>query len=313
MGRLTDEMEVMVRAELSQRISNNLSPPPRLLRRLATDAPPVAEPVLRQSPALTDEDLVELARTQSQVHLAAISQRGSLSAEVSDAIIERADDQTLRVLLRNEGAELSRHATEAAVDRAHENPELHDAVVERRELPADLLNEMYFIVEARLRQKIMSRNAALDPKDLEAALEVGRSRLATRDGVVPADLRQIEAEIRALAAQRQLTPAVLTAFLRQGEKTRFTVALAEMADIDFLTSRRILEGRQVDALAIVCKAAGFDRTLFITFVVLMIGEEADGMGRAQEYGVLYNQLTQDAASRAIRFWRLRRQSNSLAA
>ena len=45
----------------------------------------------------------------------------------------------------------------------------------------------------------------------------------------------------------------------------------------------------------------------------MLDEEGEGMGRAQEYGALYSQLTQEAATRAIRFWRLRRQSVSLAA
>jgi len=101
-------------------------------------------------------------------------------------------------------------------------------------------------------------------------LEAGRKRLAARDGAVPADLAQVEAEVRALAHSGALTPTVLARFLRQGEKTRFMAALAEMAEIDFATARRVIEGRHVDPLAIVCKAAGFDRAMFLTFVVLML-------------------------------------------
>jgi hypothetical protein len=37
------------------------------------------------------------------------------------------------------------------------------------------------------------------------------------------------------------------------------------------------------------------------------------MGRAQEYGELYNKLERDTALRAIRFWRMRRQSGNLKA
>ena len=312
MGAIASEMEQAVRAELSIRLAPLRVAPPRLLRRLASDVLPVSEPVLRQSPALTETDLVELADTDSQGRLIAISQRASLSAEVSDAIIARADDITLRELLRNEGAELSREASETAVDRAQANPELHEAVVERSSLPPDLLNEMYFVVEARLRAKIMERNVSMDPKALERALEAGRNHVAVKDGMVPAELPEMLADIQLLASRGQLTPAVLTAFLRQGERDRFTVALSHMAGIDFLTARRILESRDVDPLAIVCKAAGFDRNLFLTFVVLMLDEE-DGLGRAQEYGMLYAQLTPEAASRAIRFWRMRRQSPTLAA
>jgi uncharacterized protein (DUF2336 family) len=199
------------------------------------------------------------------------------------------------------------------VDRAHANPELHEAVVGRKSLPADLVNELYFVVEARLRDKIMQRNAEMDPQVLQAALEAGRNRLATRDGVVPADYAAAQAEVQAMAERGELTPTTLTSLLRQGHKTKFTLALAQLADIDFPTARRVLEGRAVDPLAIVCKAAGFDRALFLTFVVLMLDREADAMGRAQEYGELYNRLDRDTALRAIRFWRLRRQTGDLKA
>jgi uncharacterized protein (DUF2336 family) len=313
MSRITSEMEEVVRAELSQRLAPSPIAPPRILRGLVEDSAAVAAPILRTSTLLTEADLVELARTKGQDHLRAISQRAAVPESVADAIVERADDATLDVLLRNEGAELSREASEKAVDRAQVNPALHQAVVERRKLPADLLNEMYFIVEARLREKIMERNAELDPQELEAALESGRRRLASRDGALPPDYQAAEAEVKAMAQRGELTPTVLTSLLRRGDKTRFTLALAELADVDFPTAQRILEGRLVDPLAIICKAAGFERALFLTFVVLMLGRDANAMGRAQEYGDLYSQLTKEAALRAIRFWRIRRQTGELAA
>jgi uncharacterized protein (DUF2336 family) len=313
MSRISNEMEEAVRAELSSRLASSPNAPPAVLLGLANDSFAVAEPLLTRSQALSDEALVYVARTQGQEHLRAISKREAVSEAVSDAIVERGDDATLDVLLRNQGAELSRKASEAAVDRAHANPQLHEAVVERRALPADLLNELYFIVEARLREKIMERNAELDPQELQAALNAGRDRLAARDGAVPADYAAVQAEIAAMASRGELTPTVLTGFLRHGQKTKFTVALARLAEIDFPTARRILEGRHVDPLAIVCKAAGFDRALFLTFVVLMLDRETDAMGRAQEYGELYNRLERDAALRAIRFWRMRRQSGELVA
>ncbi len=313
MGRITSEMEEVVRAELSQKLAPSPVAPPRLLRNLASDTLAVAGPVLRESTALSEADLVALAETADQDRLRAISQRAQVPEVVADVIVEHGDDATLNVLLRNQGAELSRQATETAVDRAHANPELHEAVVERKSLPADLLNEMYFVVEARLREQIMARNAEMDPQTLQSALEAGRKRLAERDGVLPPDFDVLEASVQALAAHGQLTPTVLTRFLRQGERVKFTIALAALADIDFPTAQRILEGRQIDPLAIVCKAAGFDRAMFLTFTVLMLDKEVNAMARAREYGEIYGQLTQEAANRAIRFWRLRRQTGDLAA
>ena len=313
MQRIAADLEEEVRIELARRLAPTSAALPRLLADLGGDCIAVAEPVLRQATGLREEDLISLARTRDQAHLKAICQRPALPEAVSEVIVERGDDAVLGLLLSNDGAELSRHASETAVDRAHANPELHAALVERQALPADLLNEMYFVVEAQLRARIMARNAELDPRQLEAALAAGRKRLEARDGAAPSDLPEAQAHIEALARKGELSPKMLVRFLRAGERTRFTAALARMADIDFPTAQRILDGRRVDPLAIVCKAAGFDRALFLTFVVLMLDSSENALGRAQQYGDLYNQLSSDAASRAIRFWRLRRQTADVAA
>ncbi len=313
LGKLASEMEVAVRAELADRMADAETAPRSLMRRLAADEIEVSRPVLERSRALSDDDLVEVARTKGQDHLRAISRRPTVSTVVSDAIVERGDDDTLGLLLRNSGAELSRRAHERAVDRAVANPELHEAVVGREQLPIDLLNEMYFVVEARLRDRITSANAAIDPARLEAALAAGRKRVALGDGALPADFAEAEAAVRAQIARGDMGPRVLAAMLRNRETTRFLIALAEMADIDFHTARRILERKELDALAIVCKAADFDRSLFLTFTVLILDRADDAMTRAKSYGDLYNGLPREAALRTIRFWRMRRTTGDVAA
>ncbi|MGZ9113545.1 MAG: DUF2336 domain-containing protein, partial [Brevundimonas sp.] len=180
--RLTADMEVAVRAELSARFASAIDAPHNLIRRLANDEAAVAGAVLASSPVLTDEDLLSVVRKHGQDHLRAVSARSSVSEAVSDVIVERGDDETLGALLRNDGARLSRQASETAIERAKANPSLHEAAVERTSLPPDLLNEMYFVVEARLRAQILEQNARLDPALLESAIAAGRTRVATDDG-----------------------------------------------------------------------------------------------------------------------------------
>lgn len=313
LGQLAGEMETAVRAELAQRMSQGASAPVGLMRNLARDEIEVARPVLQHSRALSEDDLLQVARTSGQGHLRAISQRHSVSAAVSEAIVERGDDDTLGVLLRNEGAELSRQAHERVVDRASASPALHQAVVTRQSLPPDLLNEMYFMVEAQLRDRILARNAAIDPAELEAALAAGRKRVALSDGALPADYAEAEAAVRVMKAKGEINPRTLAAMLRNRETTRFLMALSEMADIDFHTARRILERKELDALAIVCRAADFDRSLFLTFTVLILDRDEDAMSRAKAHGDLYSALPKDAALRTIRFWRMRRSTGDSAA
>jgi uncharacterized protein (DUF2336 family) len=310
---LAGEMETAVRAELAERMAPAANAPKRLVRKLAGDDIVVATPILMTSQALSESDLMELAKTYGQDHLKAISRREVVPQAVSEVIVERGDDHTLGVLLSNEGAALSRLAHEAAIDRATINPDLHAAVLNRSAVPIDLLNEMYFVVEAQLRNKILERNASVDPAQLEAALAAGRKVVATRHGALPADFNEAERVVRQMLAKKAITPPVLAGMLRNRETTKFMIALAELADIDFHTARRILERRELDALAIVCKAAEFDRSLFLTFAVLVLDRDSNAMGRAREYGELYSELPKDSAQRTLRFWRMRRSTGDVAA
>ncbi len=313
LSTLAGEMEEAVRAELSQRMAQAPYAPRRLIADLAGDTFAVAQPVLENSPSLPESVQLHLAQTKGEDHLRALSRRQNVSALVTDAIVRRGDDETLGVLLANESAALSRESAETIVDRAQANPDLHEAVVDRQSLPLDLLNEMYFVVEARLRDRILEKNDGVDPEVLERALAAGRKQVQAKDGALPADYIEAETAVAAMKSRGLITPQTLAAMLRNRETTRFLVALAELADIDFGTARKILEKKELDALAIVCKAADFDRALFLTFAILILDKDADAMGRARQYGELYEALPKDSALRTIRFWRMRRQTGDVAA
>lgn len=308
MEQLTREMEEAVRAEMSLRFSLIRNAPRQLVRSLAMDVEAVAVPVLKSSPVLEEIDLLDVVRTLGQGHLRAVSQRATVSEAVSDVIVERGDDQTLEVLVTNDGAQLSRQASEAVVDRAQANPALHAAVVNRQALPADLLNEMYFVVETRLRDQILERNRLMDPAKLDAALHAGRDRVAQADGSLPDDYDKALALVNELHVSKGLTPEVLVRFLRSENRTEYLLSLARLSDIDFHTARRIVDAGQLDALAVVCKAADLDRPVFLTYAMTLVNKDGDAMAKAQEYGRLYAELTRDTALRTIRFWRMRRQS-----
>lgn len=307
---LTAEMETAVRAELSSRFALAPDAPRGLIRRLANDEASVAEAVLRASTVLTDEDLLGVVRTKGQDHLRAVSQRTTVSEAVSDVIVERGDDNTLGTLLRNDGARLSRTASETAVERAKANPALHAATVHRKSLPPDLLNEMYFVVEARLRQSILERNASMDPALLESALAAGRARVATSHGDLPPDYAECLAYVGELKAANQLTPQMLARFLRSGSKTSFLISLAQLADVDFHTAASIVEKKELDALALICKGADLDRALFLTFAVVILNTEENAMGKAHSYAKMYGELERDVALRTLRFWKMRRSAEA---
>lgn len=271
----------------------------------------VSASALAGSAFLTQDDLMLVARGHDQPHLRLVAERADLSAEVVEAVIERADDANLGALLRNAAAPLSRRAAEAVVDRAAVNPDLHDAAVDRADLPAELLNELYLLVEPRLRARIRGRNADLSPAAFERALVQARRRIDARDGALPPGYAEAQAHVRALIDAAALSPDTLAALARDPERTSLLVALAELTELDFHTARRIALHRELDALAVVCRAAGVDDGLFLAFV-LLIAEPAQAREQAETYARLYADLPPETASRTLRFWRMRRQTGDVA-
>lgn len=306
MSQLSSEMETVVRAEIARKLAEARVAPLGLLRRLASDDIEVAEAILVRSKALTESDLMHVVSTKGQDHLRAVSRREEVPESVSGVIVDRGDDTTVNTLLRNDGARLSRATNEVVVQRAQTSPALHDAIVNRKDFPIDLMNDMYFVVEARLRERIMQENARVDPAVLEQALSKSRNTVAIAHGSFPPDYEKIMAEVETLYNNQKLTPALLARYMRDPNPTWFLCALAIMADIDFLTAKHVVDKRELDALAIACKAADLEKSLFLTYAMIMLAAQDNAMGKAAEYGKLYEQLPRDTALRTIRFWRMRR-------
>ena len=87
------------------------------------------------------------------------------------------------------------------------------------------------------------------------------------------------------------------------------VAFAQLVDIEFDLGQRLVEAKDLDALAMLCRGAGFDRGLFVT-ICIMVADAGGGLSRTEEYGQIYEQVPVAAAQRALRFWKVRAKNNN---
>lgn len=299
------EMQDGVLAELAERFADADDAPVALMRDLANHVFEVAAPVLQRSKALDETTLLEIVAQQSQQHIKAVAQRETVSETLSEAIVQHGDDHALDALMRNDGANVSRTSLETAVNRARNNSFLHEAMVGRRDLPLDLLNDMYFMVQSRLREQIMQRNASVDPAELDAALAKARERLRKSAGALNAEAKNAMAFIQSKRAAGELNARMLVSLYREAKQMHFLYGLAEITNVDHETVASMLERQDVDALAMLCRAAGVERPLFVTLAVLTCGGE-DAMNRAEEFGRMYNNVPVEAAQRAVRFFKVRK-------
>jgi uncharacterized protein (DUF2336 family) len=87
-------------------------------------------------------------------------------------------------------------------------------------------------------------------------------------------------------------------------RTLFLLAFAQLTEADYPLVRRLVDMQDIDAMALLCRAAGFERALFVTFSLLVVSEEG-GRTRLEEFGKLYESVPIGTAQRAVRFWKVR--------
>src|SRR5260221_4123249 len=118
---LVDVIELQTRVKLAQHIATDPDAPAALVRAFALDdAVTVAAPVLSQSMALTESDLVASASTQSQGHLYAIAQRSTVSEAITGILIERGEPIVVHSVAKNAGARFSDGSFRELVERSGE-------------------------------------------------------------------------------------------------------------------------------------------------------------------------------------------------
>lgn len=299
------EMQDSVLAELAEVFADANEAPVGLMRDLANHSFEVAAPVLRRSKALDENTLVQIVNYQGQQHIHAVAQRPDVTERLSDAIVKFGNDHALDALIRNDHAKISRASMETAVDRARKNAMLHEGFVQRRDMPLDLLNEMYFVVENSLRDQILQRNASVDPATLDAALTKARARMHQAAGALSAEAKNAMAFIQSKKASGELNARLLVSLYREAKQTHFLYGLAEVTSLDPDTVADVLNRRDIDGLAMVCRASNIERPLFVTLAVLTCGGD-DAMARAEEFGKMYNSVPIEAAQRALRFFKVRK-------
>ncbi|MDH5749601.1 MAG: DUF2336 domain-containing protein [Rhodospirillales bacterium] len=313
MGKVAFELEMKVRKELAERLSETDAAPHELITKLANDEIEVARPVLMKSNVLKNSDLIDIVRSQGQDHLLAVTGRDVIDEEVSDHLVEHGDDQVLESLVKNEGAKISRQSMETVVIRAEDNEKLHAPLVTRKDIPPDLMNEMFFFVSNTLREQIMKANEGIDENLLDEVIKDTKLTLEEETKGLSGDWSQPERFIRRKQRFNELNQSLLVQLLRQGQMPEFVVGFARLADIDIRTAQRIIFDSGCEALAVGCKAIKFDRSTFSNLMLLTDSGKVRKPEEVAEVIEMYDHISVESAQRALRFWRTRMNTQSKAA
>ena len=257
---LARDQAVRVRQVIAETLKDVAGAPPALIRRLARDTEiVVAEPVLRFSPLLTDEDLIEIIAAPPAVGArTAIARRASVTSAVADAIVATGDDAAVAVLLANPSAQIREETLDLIVDLAPGRESWHPGLVRRPSLPNRLVQRIARFVAAALLRELEQRSD-LDPAAHAAVAEEVARRLeaceaASRPGEAP-EPETAEEIVTRMKAKGELDEAAVMQALNEGRRPFVRAALVALSGLPADVVDRILRSHSAKGIvALVWKA-----------------------------------------------------------
>lgn len=267
-GRLADEIEVAVRAQLAEVLAGFENAPTNIIHQLAfDDAIEVAGPVLRESEQLDSETLVANAMTKGQQHLLAISQRKSIDEAVTDVLVKRGDRAVVTSVAGNQGARFSNFGFLHMITRAEGDSILAEQLGLRNDIPRQLFQQLIAKASDDVKQRLArERPAMID--EIQTSVSDVASTLQSKFG--PSSRSHFVAK-RVVATQHRLGNLNEESIAGYAQSHRFdevTIGLSLLSSLPNDVVERALADRNREMLLVIAKALDFswDTTMSLLFL-----------------------------------------------
>jgi uncharacterized protein (DUF2336 family) len=302
---LVPHAELAARADLAERLSLLANAPRGLVGQLAReDAVAIAGPLLRRSPVIDEKALIEIASAKGQGHLLAMSERPTLTSDLTDIIVRRGDRDVVRRAAGNAGALFSQAGYSALIKRASRDGVLTLAVGQRADLSApqlkDLLEGSIDIVRRRLLDVVKpERQAAI--KMAISELSGAHEPVESRRNFVPA-----QRTILALHNAGELNEAALLGFAKSFKYEESIAALSAMSAVKIATLDRLISGDRHDPVLILGKVLGLEWATVRALVLLRLGaNRVPSPTDIENTRMNFARLMPSSAERVVSFWKTR--------
>ncbi len=299
---LVPHTDPAARADLAERLSVLANAPRGLVGQLAReDEISIAGPLLRRSPVIDQQALIEIARIKGQGHLLAMSERSTLSPGLTDVILRRGDREAVRRTAGNAGAHFSQAGYSALIKRAGHDGVLTLTVGQRDDLSAaqlkDLLAGSVDIVRRRLFEVVKpARQAAI--KQAMSVISGVPEKVESRRDFAPA-----QRTILALHAEGELNESALLGFAKAHKYEESIAALSALSGVKIATLDRLISGDRHDPILIVGKAAGFEWATVRALILLRLGPtRVSSPTDIENLRVNFVRLMPSTAERVVSFW-----------
>lgn len=237
------DAEVRVREALSISLKENPDVPHDVAVSLANDVVGVAGPMLEFSDVLTDDDLMEIVKSQGADSQIAIARRENLSAELTDTIVENSDDENvIATLVSNEGADLQEGTMDKVMDKYGEVEAVNDSLAKRGQLPISVAERLVSLVSEKVRDHLVTHHEMTPDMVMDLFLSARERATVSllNDGADVMDVRKL---VEQLHENGRLTETLIFRAICMGDVVFFEAALARVCNIPVSNAYKLIHDR----------------------------------------------------------------------
>lgn len=227
---LVNDAEVIVRQTLAENLKFLPDLPHDIAKKLASDIADVATPIITYSEVLSEDDLFEIIKSQTEVHQSAVAKRRKVSDAVASKLVETGSDEVVATLMGNDGAEISEETYEKVLDQFGDSEKINAPMAHRSKLPITITERLVTLVSDELRDHLVRHHEMSPGMATDLILESREKTMIgfIKDGASHAELAEL---VDQLHSNGRLTPTIILRALCVGDVDFFETAMAKFSDI----------------------------------------------------------------------------------
>ena len=268
-GRLADEIEVTARAQLAKRLSRFEDVPVNILHKLAfDDSIEVAGPILQDSNRLEPYALVANVCTKSQSHLLAISKRETLEESVTDVLVTRGDQEVVKSVAANNGAQFSEFGFLHMVQRAEGDNILAEHLGLRKDIPRHVFQQLIAKASDDVKQRLRNERPEMG-EQIQTTVSDVAGVLQSKFGPVSRSYFVAKRVVATQHREGNLNENSISVYARTHKLEEVTIGLSLLCALPADVIERALMDKNRETLLILAKALNFSWAT--TMALLFLG------------------------------------------
>jgi len=300
--QLAELVEVEARTHVAKLLAPLERAPGNVVSKLANDSIEVAAPLLEFSNVLSDDDLIDIATTQSEAHRVAIAGRNNVPERVGEAIAEHGGAPSVTRLVTNTTAELGKDTVQKLVVRAASDAALADNLRGRSDID---WNSMHGQVSAAAQKVLEALNLSrpVDPITAGKVNAVVYNRLRNRAGFSAHEWKVAYNQVKALYDRKQLDDRALIRFARFGYGHHSAAALTVMLAVSPEVFVKWLAMQDYVATTVALRSLGLSPDLFEAVIASLPWRDLPTDADKANVRKRFEALSQEEASGIFELWR----------